>query len=241
MNNAQAFMETRILDLNYVICIVASPGGFEPLKTMIKGTPAVTGLSFIILQHGMPDYSALLCEMISEFTDMKVVLAENEMVLLKNTVYIIKPNMGLGIINNRFKLTALLLAEIKETSDDFIRTTMNNTGSRALATVIFGAGVTPKSNDEILNKEVVETLEKDIKEVTFKKVKDLDISLVKDTSLISAKCSIFVDAIMARIVNVKYHDLDEEHRNREFSEIIGELQVIKDLFAKIANSLEENK
>lgn len=89
----------------YVVGIGASAGGLEALQQLLEVLPSNTGVPYIIVQHLSPDYKSLLAEILTKYTDMPVVQAENEMPIKPDCVYLIPPKNNMQLQNGKLVLT----------------------------------------------------------------------------------------------------------------------------------------
>ena len=73
----------------YTVGIGASAGGLEALQKFLSSLPSDTGFPYILVQHLSPDYKSLLTEILSKYTEMPVIQAEEGMDVEPNHVYVI--------------------------------------------------------------------------------------------------------------------------------------------------------
>src|SRR4051812_23346994 len=89
---------------SYVVGIGASAGGLEALTSFFLNTPKDTGFSFIILQHLSPDHKSLMAELLAKHTQMKVIEAEEGMLLMPNCVYLLPSKKFMTVQWGKLKL-----------------------------------------------------------------------------------------------------------------------------------------
>ena len=89
----------------YYVGVGASAGGLEAIERFFSGTPPLTAMAFILIQHLSPDYKSLMVELLSKRTDMPVKRAEQGMVVEAGTIYIIPPKKNLRIFQATLQLS----------------------------------------------------------------------------------------------------------------------------------------
>lgn len=89
----------------YVVGIGASAGGLEALEQFFRNADSKSGLSYIVVQHLSPDYKSLMVELLSKYTNMKVLRAEDGMKIEKNKVYLIPPKKNMTVFHRKLFLT----------------------------------------------------------------------------------------------------------------------------------------
>ncbi len=88
----------------YVVGIGASAGGLEALEKLFVNMPPDTGLAFVVIQHLSPDYKSLMVELLSKYTRMQVLRAEDGTPVCPDTVYLIPPKKNMTIRNGKLHL-----------------------------------------------------------------------------------------------------------------------------------------
>jgi two-component system CheB/CheR fusion protein len=125
----------------HVVGIGASAGGLEPLERLFSRLPADTGMAFVVLQHLSPDFKSLMGELLARRTSMPVRLAEHEMSVEPDTVYLLPPMKEMIIKDRR-----LLLSDkdprhgLALPIDLFLRSLAQDVGERAVAVILSGSG-----------------------------------------------------------------------------------------------------
>src|SRR5512142_3092153 len=124
-----------------VVGVGASAGGLESLERLFSHLPPDTGMAFIVLQHLSPDFKSLMDELLSRRTSMRIRLAENDMAVEANTVYLLPPMKEMIIRQRR------LLLNDKDPRhglalpiDLFFRSLAQDVGDRAIAVILSGSG-----------------------------------------------------------------------------------------------------
>ena len=88
-----------------VVAIGASAGGLEAFTQLIRGLPENTGTAFVFVQHLDPTHHSMLAELLSKAATIPVIEAKNGLQLEPNCVYVIPPNVRMGILHGRLVLT----------------------------------------------------------------------------------------------------------------------------------------
>ena len=125
----------------HIVGIGASAGGLEPLERLFSRLPPDTGMAFVVVQHLSPDFKSLMSELLSRRTSMPVRLAEHEMPVEPNCVYLIPPTKEMTIKQRR------LLLHDKDPKhglalpiDLFLRSLAHDLGERSVAVILSGSG-----------------------------------------------------------------------------------------------------
>ena len=125
----------------HVVGVGASAGGLESLERLFSRLPPTTGMAFVVLQHLSPDFKSLMDELLARRTQMPVRLAEDEMPVEANNVYLLPPMKEMVIRDRR-----LLLSDrdprhgLAMPIDHFFRSLALDLGDRAIAVVLSGSG-----------------------------------------------------------------------------------------------------
>ena len=87
-----------------IVGIGASAGGIPAMEGLFGGIPSDCGMAFVIVTHLNPERESLLHEVIARYTDIPVRVAEDEIEVRPNVVYVMPHNAILTIENSRLKL-----------------------------------------------------------------------------------------------------------------------------------------
>lgn len=123
-----------------IVGLGASAGGLEALQLFFSSIPVIDDLSFVVVQHLSPDYKSLLAEILSKYTFMKVMQAENEMEVKPNHVYLIPPKNNMVLRENKLYLTEYIHGEINHPIDLFFASLAEERKERSIAVVFSGTG-----------------------------------------------------------------------------------------------------
>jgi two-component system CheB/CheR fusion protein len=123
----------------HVVGIGASAGGLEALEQLFARMPEQTGVAFVVVQHLSPDFKTQMPELLSRWTRMPVRIAEHEMPVEADTVYVMPPNRDMIVSGGR-----LLLEQRAEglplPIDLFLRSLAADRGSRSIGVILSGTG-----------------------------------------------------------------------------------------------------
>ncbi len=87
-----------------IVGVGASAGGIPAMEGFFKGLTRDCGMAFVVVTHLNPERESLLHEVIGHYTDMKVVVAEDDLTLETGVVYVMPHNAILTIADGRLKL-----------------------------------------------------------------------------------------------------------------------------------------
>jgi len=88
----------------YIVGIGASAGGLEALQEFFKAVPLNTGIGFVVIQHLSPDYKSLMDELLARYTKLRIMKAQDGMLVEPNTIYLIPPRNNLSIFHGKLVL-----------------------------------------------------------------------------------------------------------------------------------------
>jgi two-component system CheB/CheR fusion protein len=87
-----------------IIGMGASAGGLEAFTHFFEAMPPDSGMAFMLVQHLDPTQPSLMAELLQRHTAMPVVQVADGMPIEANAVYIIPPNMDMGLLNGTLHL-----------------------------------------------------------------------------------------------------------------------------------------
>jgi len=138
-------IDYSIKDINhYIVGIGASAGGLEALGIFFENMPFDSGLSFVVVQHLSPDYKSLMAEILSKKTKMKVLQAEDGMIVLPNYVYLIPPKKNITIYHKKLILTdsehehGTMILNLP--IDIFFKSLAKDQGKKSIGIILSGTG-----------------------------------------------------------------------------------------------------
>jgi two-component system CheB/CheR fusion protein len=87
-----------------IVGVGASAGGVEALEGFFQGVPPQPGLAFIVVTHLSPDRESLLHEIIARYTDLTVAVAEDDVEVRPNCVYVLPADAIISIKAGRLEV-----------------------------------------------------------------------------------------------------------------------------------------
>ncbi|HMG21686.1 MAG TPA: chemotaxis protein CheB, partial [Kofleriaceae bacterium] len=123
-----------------IVGIGASAGGLEALEQLFDALPPDTGMAFIVVQHLSPDFRSLMDELISRHSEMPVVVAEDNMPVHANHIYLMPPRKQMIIRDRHLVLTDKEPQAFTLPIDTFFRSLAQDVGDQAVAVVLSGSG-----------------------------------------------------------------------------------------------------
>lgn len=123
-----------------IVGIGASAGGLAAIIEVLHSLPRDSNVAIVLIQHLARDHESLGPEILSRNTKIPVLVAENNMVVEVNHVYLIPPNFEMTLIHGRLKLNPL---EKKRKGhqlviDSFFRSLANDQKQLAIGVVLSG-------------------------------------------------------------------------------------------------------
>ncbi len=124
-----------------VVGIGASAGGLEALQEFFTNMDPDPGAAFVIIQHLSPDYKSFMNELLARCTSIPIHVAQNDMLVEKNNIYLLPPKMNMTIREGK-----LLLSEISDKRflnlpiDIFFRSLAQDQQKNAISIILSGTG-----------------------------------------------------------------------------------------------------
>lgn len=87
-----------------IVGIGASAGGVEALDGFFRGVPDAPNLAFVVVTHLGPKRHSLLHEIVARYTNLPVKLIDDNMLVERNTVYVLPSDVLLEIEAGRLKI-----------------------------------------------------------------------------------------------------------------------------------------
>ena len=123
-----------------IVGIGASAGGLEALTQLFDALPPDTGMAFVVVQHLSPDFRSLMDELIARHSEMPVVVAEDNMPVCANHIYLMPPRKQMIIRDRHLVLTDKEPEAFTLPIDTFFRSLAQDVGDQAVAVVLSGSG-----------------------------------------------------------------------------------------------------
>lgn len=124
-----------------IVGIGASAGGLEALEHLLEKIPINCGTAFVVIQHLDPTQKGMLPELLQRITKMKVVQAEDSMVVQPSCVYVIPPNKSMSILRGVLYLfTPIEVRGMRLPIDFFFRSLADDQKEFAVGVILSGMG-----------------------------------------------------------------------------------------------------
>jgi two-component system, chemotaxis family, CheB/CheR fusion protein len=124
-----------------IVGVGASAGGLEALIPLLKGLPSSAGLAVVLVQHLAPQHDSALPTLLTAHTSMPVIQVTDNLEVRPNHVYVIPPNVQMGITGSRLHLKPRPADRSQYTPiDAFFRALAESSGTRAIGVILSGTG-----------------------------------------------------------------------------------------------------
>ena len=126
-----------------VVGIGASAGGITALQSLFKDIPAHPSLSFVIVQHLLPDQPSQLAKLMGKWAALSVHEAKGGVSLERDCIYVAPAGEELRLEHGVFVTRPLDGASARagiDTIDSFFESLASDVGHRAIAVVLSGTG-----------------------------------------------------------------------------------------------------
>lgn len=125
----------------HIVGIGASAGGLEALEKIFGSLPTDLGVSYVVVQHLSPDFKSHMSEILSRVTSMPVLVAEDQLTVKSDHVYLIPPRTDLIISGGKLLLTSRSSERVlAHPIDHFFRSLAQDAGRYAIGVVLSGTG-----------------------------------------------------------------------------------------------------
>lgn len=127
--------------LPIVVGIGASAGGLEAIQSFFTNMPSGSNLAFVIVQHLSPDHKSLMNELLAKYTQMKILVASDGLMVEENNIYLIPPGKNMTIFHGKLFLTPIEKKKhINLPIDIFFRSLAKDKGKNSIAIILSGTG-----------------------------------------------------------------------------------------------------
>ena len=123
----------------FIIAIGASAGGMEAIHLLFDHTPQ-DGVAYVIIQHLSPDHKSFMSELLAKHSKLKITVAENEMFVETNHVYLMPQGKNMTIKNRRLFLTDLKPYQPNKSIDIFFDSLAESHKEKSIAVILSGTG-----------------------------------------------------------------------------------------------------
>ncbi len=121
-----------------VVGIGASAGGLEAITQLLRSLPKKSGLAFVFVQHLAPRYQSALPSLLSHITPIPVTEVKDNMRVERDHLYVIPPNVTMGMLNGRLHLMPRSPSLRHLPIDFFFRSLAEERGNKAIGVILSG-------------------------------------------------------------------------------------------------------
>jgi len=122
-----------------VVGVGASAGGLEAFSQLVQALPADLGMAIVFVQHLAPQHESALPMLLGNVSALPVVQVTEGMRVEANRVYVIPPNVQLGIADGELHLSSRPSDRSQYNPIDFfLRSLADSAQERAIAVVLSG-------------------------------------------------------------------------------------------------------
>ncbi|GBG15029.1 two-component system, chemotaxis family, CheB/CheR fusion protein [Novimethylophilus kurashikiensis] len=125
-----------------IVAIGASAGGLEAIEQFLEHVPALSGMAYVVIQHMDPSHQkSMMVELLSRVTPMSVLIAETDMQVQADCVYVIPPSKDMSILHGRIQLLEQVpIRGVRMPVDYFFRALADDQHENAIGVVLSGMG-----------------------------------------------------------------------------------------------------
>jgi two-component system CheB/CheR fusion protein len=124
-----------------IVGVGASAGGLDAFTRLLTHLTVDSGMGFVLVQHLSPEHQSSLSDILSRTTRMSVVEVTDGMRVKPNVVYVIPPNVSMGIKDGSLYLIPRGAEERPHLAIDFFfRSLAEDQGPDAIGVVLSGTG-----------------------------------------------------------------------------------------------------
>lgn len=124
-----------------VVGIGASAGGLEALELLFDHINPTIPVAFVIVQHLSPDFRSLMDELLARHTKLRILIAEDGMLVEPSSIYLMPSKSAITIADQRIVLTGRGDSHtINLPIDKFFLSLADDLGTRAVGIVLSGTG-----------------------------------------------------------------------------------------------------
>src|SRR5262245_30763048 len=122
-----------------IVGVGASAGGLEAFSQLLQALPRDPGFGMVLVQHLAPQHESALPTLLSGRTSMPVIQAKEGMRVEPNHVYVIPPNVQMGLRDGALHLVPRPTDRTQYTPIDFfLRSVAEALQERAIAVILSG-------------------------------------------------------------------------------------------------------
>ncbi len=122
-----------------IVGVGASAGGLEAFSSMIRALPPKPGVAMVLVQHLAPQHESALPTLLASYTEMPVVQVTEGMRIERDHVYVIPPNVQMGVTDSHFHLKPRPEDRTQYTPiDSFLTSLADHAKRRAIGVILSG-------------------------------------------------------------------------------------------------------
>ncbi len=131
--------QTRVGDEVTIVGVGASAGGLEAFSSMVRALPPKPGFALVLVQHLAPKHESALPTLLTSYTTMPVLQVTDGMRVERNHLYVIPPNVQMGLTDGHFDLRPRPHDRTQYTPiDSFLTSLAEHAQSRAIGVILSG-------------------------------------------------------------------------------------------------------
>ena len=134
-----------------IVGIGASAGGLKSIEILFDNMPVNIGAAYVVIQHLSPDHKSLMTELIARHTQMPVTLANEDLILEPNQIYVIPPGKELQCVGQSLAVSDLS-GRPNRPIDLFFKSLAANEGIPTVGIVLSGTGSDGSSGIEAIHR-----------------------------------------------------------------------------------------
>ncbi len=123
-----------------IVGIGASAGGLKAIEALLSHLPTKPDVAFVIVQHLSPHFKSLMQEILSKDVSIPVKIAEDEMEVLPNHIFLIPAGQNMTIEAGRLRLVQQENQRPYFVIDLFLHSLAADAGPLAAAVILSGTG-----------------------------------------------------------------------------------------------------
>jgi len=153
---------------DYIIGLGASAGGLEALTTFFNHMPLDSNMAFVVIQHLSPDHKSMMDTLLARHTEMKILQAQDGMLIAPNCIYLIPPKNFMTVFNGKLLLNPFNKSRgIHLPIDVFMLSLAEDIESRAIGIIFSGTGSDGSSGMQAIKKAGGMTMVQDLETAQF--------------------------------------------------------------------------
>ena len=192
-----------------IVGIGASAGGLEAFTQLLGQIPRRTGMAFVLVQHLAPKHESALTELLSRATQIPVTEVKDGMMVEPDRVYVIPPNVNMGILNGILHLMPRAPAQQHLPINFFLASLAEELGNKAIGVILSGTASDGTLGMKAIKAEGGITFAQDIKSAKYSDM---------PRNAIATGCIDFVlppDAIARELIRLAQHPYVRQASERE--------------------------